>query len=192
MNENKIKPVHNVWEQLGYWRNRMIIPVEVQDEVMFLEIVENKNNILLVETESMQYELSLLSVEENGLQFRINDRFYKAAVSKGPKGVGFVTVNGITFKTKRNDILVEDEDYSHSSQGDGENDLFAPMPGKVIKINVKEGDEVHRGTILLVVEAMKMENNIVAVEDAVVEKLNVKEGDMVDTDLQLVFLKKVE
>jgi biotin carboxyl carrier protein len=39
---------------------------------------------------------------------------------------------------------------------------------------------------------MKMENNIIATEDAVVEKVNVKEGEMVDTDLQLVFLKKVK
>jgi len=37
---------------------------------------------------------------------------------------------------------------------------------------------------------MKMENNIIAVEDAVVEKVPVKEGDMVDTNVQLVFLKE--
>ena len=62
------------------------------------------------------------------------------------------------------------------------------MPGKVIKVNVAEGDHVKRGTILLVVEAMKMENNITAVADAIVEKVNVKEGEMVGTDLQLLHL----
>jgi len=65
------------------------------------------------------------------------------------------------------------------------------MPGKVIKVNVKEGDEVKRGTILLVVEAMKMENNIVSVADAVVETVNVKEGDMVTSDFKLIDLTTI-
>ena len=85
------------------------------------------------------------------------------------------------------------------SAGDGfsethdtsEGSLFAPMPGKVIKVNVAEGDKVTRGTVLLIVEAMKMENNIVAAHDAIVEKIAVKEGDMVDTDVQLVILEEV-
>jgi biotin carboxyl carrier protein len=63
------------------------------------------------------------------------------------------------------------------------------MPGKVIKVNVKKGDKVKRGTILLVVEAMKMENNITAVEEALVTDVVVKEGEMVDTDKQLVYLE---
>lgn len=67
--------------------------------------------------------------------------------------------------------------------------LFSPMPGKIIKINVNEGDEVKRGTILLVVEAMKMENNIVASQPAIVEKINVKVGEMVNVKTQLIHLK---
>jgi pyruvate carboxylase subunit B len=58
----------------------------------------------------------------------------------------------------------------------------------VIKVNVKAGDRVKRGSILVVVEAMKMENNIIAVDDAIVEKVTVKEGDMVDSNVQLVYL----
>jgi len=65
------------------------------------------------------------------------------------------------------------------------------MPGKILKINVKEGENVKRGTVLLVVEAMKMENNIVAGTDAIVEKLNVSEGEMVDTDKQLILLNNL-
>jgi biotin carboxyl carrier protein len=66
------------------------------------------------------------------------------------------------------------------------------MPGKVIQINVKEGDPVNRGTILIVVEAMKMENNIVAPGKAIVEKINVKVGDMVDNQTQLIHLNEFE
>jgi len=51
---------------------------------------------------------------------------------------------------------------------------------------------VKRGTVLLVVEAMKMENNIVSGTDAIIEKVNVSEGEMVDTDKQLVQLKNIK
>lgn len=52
--------------------------------------------------------------------------------------------------------------------------MFAPMPGKIIKVNVKAGETVKRGTVLLVVEAMKMENNIVAQTPSLVEEIKVK------------------
>ena len=63
------------------------------------------------------------------------------------------------------------------------------MPGKVVKINVKEGDTVSEGTIMMVVEAMKMENNIVASGNAKVKKILVAEGQMVDNKMQLIELE---
>ncbi len=190
LNSNRLKDERNIWEMIGYWRNRMTVPVTVEEEQFDIEINGKKENTYSVAVDGTEYTICLKSIEPGSVHFRINDRFYKAFVSKGPKGAGYVSIEGILFNAARKDVLVEDEDYSQSGQGDDGNNLFAPMPGKVIKVNVKEGDKVHRGTILLVVEAMKMENNIVATEDAVVEKVNAKEGDMVDTDLQLVLLKK--
>ena len=83
-------------------------------------------------------------------------------------------------------------DKFFESHSISEGSLFAPTPGKIIKVNVKEGDKVMRGTILLIVEAMKMENNIVAPHDAIIEKIAVKEGDMVDSDVQLVVLEEIQ
>jgi biotin carboxyl carrier protein len=62
------------------------------------------------------------------------------------------------------------------------------MPGKVIKIVVNEGASVAKGDLLLVVEAMKMENNILSPADAVVDRINVIAGDMVDANTTLVHL----
>ncbi len=66
--------------------------------------------------------------------------------------------------------------------------FYSPMPGKVMKINVKEGDTVTNGTVLCVVEAMKMENNIVAATDAKVNRIYVCEGDKVDAKTLLIDL----
>jgi len=64
------------------------------------------------------------------------------------------------------------------------------MPGKLIKVLVKVGDAVKKGEVLLVVEAMKMENNILAARDGIVEELNVAEGDMVDGSKVLLKLEE--
>ena len=138
------------------------------------------------------YDIFLHAIEQNVAEFRIFQRFYKAVVSHGEKGLRFVAMEGLTFEIKRPDELAESEEDPLLNASGGAGSLFAPMPGKVIKVNVKAGDKVTRGTVLLVVEAMKMENNIVALEDGLVEKVNVKEGDRVDTDLQLVHLAAAE
>ena len=58
-----------------------------------------------------------------------------------------------------------------------------------MEINVKEGDEVTEGTIMIVVEAMKMENNITATAKAKVKQILVAEGEMVDNKMQLIELE---
>jgi biotin carboxyl carrier protein len=63
------------------------------------------------------------------------------------------------------------------------------MPGSIFKVNVKPGDKVKRGDVVIVLEAMKMENEIFASEDAVVASVEVKEGATVDTGDVLVVLE---
>jgi biotin carboxyl carrier protein len=58
--------------------------------------------------------------------------------------------------------------------------LTAPLPGKVLEIEVAVGDEVEEGDVLLILEALKMENEIVAPVTATIEKINVETGATVD------------
>ncbi len=64
-----------------------------------------------------------------------------------------------------------------------------PMPGKVIKINIKEKETVRKNQTLAIVEAMKMENEIKASFDAVVIKIFAAAGDLVDTENPLIELE---
>ncbi|WP_157065557.1 biotin/lipoyl-containing protein, partial [Thermococcus celericrescens] len=70
----------------------------------------------------------------------------------------------------------------------GEGAVTAPMPGKILRILVREGEQVKTGQGLVVLEAMKMENEIPAPKDGVVKKILVKEGDTVDTGQALIEL----
>ncbi|WP_297520195.1 pyruvate/oxaloacetate carboxyltransferase [Thermococcus sp.] len=71
----------------------------------------------------------------------------------------------------------------------GEGVVTSPMPGKILRILVKEGEQVKTGQGLVVLEAMKMENEIPAPKDGVVKRILVKEGDTVDTGQPLIELE---
>jgi biotin carboxyl carrier protein len=64
----------------------------------------------------------------------------------------------------------------------------APMPGNILKVNVKVGDAVKSGTVLVVLEAMKMENEIMAPKDGTVTQVLVSKGSTVDTGAPLVVI----
>lgn len=70
----------------------------------------------------------------------------------------------------------------------GANVIKAPMPGTIVKVNVKAGDSVKRGDVLCVLEAMKMENEIMAPADGTVAGVNVSAGESVQTDAVLLSL----
>jgi len=66
--------------------------------------------------------------------------------------------------------------------------VVAPMPGKILRINVNEGDTIKDGDTLLILEAMKMENEIFAKASGKIKKINVSINDMVDTGDTLVII----
>lgn len=70
----------------------------------------------------------------------------------------------------------------------GNNVVKAPLPGVVVDIFISEGARVSKGQKLLVIEAMKMENEILSDYDGVVEKILVKKGDNVDGDQDLIII----
>lgn len=70
----------------------------------------------------------------------------------------------------------------------GATTVEAPMPGKILNIKVSEGQAVKFGEVVVIMEAMKMETEIVAPADGTVSKILVKAGDSVDTGATLVAL----
>lgn len=192
LNTNIKKAYGNVWNKIGFWRNIMEIPFEINGDTIMINIEKIKGSNFTVSVNDHLHQLNLQNAESNAVQFIADKRLIKAYISTDKKAIGWVTIDGINYQLSRKDQLNEQDEFISSEKDDNKSNLFAPMPGKVIKINVKEGDRVKRGTIMLVVEAMKMENNITAVDDAIVDKITITEGQMVDTDVQLVFLKNIE
>ena len=72
--------------------------------------------------------------------------------------------------------------------GAGEHSIDAPMPGKIVKVVVEEGQSVKAGDVLLVLEAMKMQKEITADADGTVKAVNVEAGQNVKVKESLVIL----
>lgn len=71
----------------------------------------------------------------------------------------------------------------------GGTEITCPMSGSIWEVKVNVGDKVKYGETLIVLEAMKMENDIPATVDGTVAEIRVKKGDVVDTDAVLVVIK---
>ncbi len=66
--------------------------------------------------------------------------------------------------------------------------ITAPMPGTILKVNVAQGDAVKAGQVLVVLEAMKMENEILAPKDGTITQVVTAKGSTVDTGAPLVVI----
>ena len=73
-----------------------------------------------------------------------------------------------------------------TSGSEGRVKVVAPMSGKILGIKVSPNQAVKKGEVVAVLEAMKMENDIVALEDGTIASINVNVGDSVETNQTLV------
>ena len=70
----------------------------------------------------------------------------------------------------------------------GSVEINAPMPGKILDVKAQPGASVSRGDVVLILEAMKMENEVVAPQDGTIASINVNVGDMVEAGALLATL----
>ena len=92
-----------------------------------------------------------------------------------------IYVDGLPFEVellREVDILVNTMGYNQR-QNKGHKIILAPMPGHVIRLAVEPGQEVTKGTKLLTLEAMKMENTVQASESGTIKEIFVSEGQTV-------------
>jgi biotin carboxyl carrier protein len=170
----------------------MEIKVVYNDEEISVRIKENQKGKYTFKINADSHEAYVKNLEYGIMELFIDEYSYNFFVSNDSKGNGFVSIDGLIFSLIRKDILVEEDVFgTHDHGGKDHGEIVSPMPGKVVKINVKEGQSVNKGDLLLVVEAMKMENNIISPKEGRVEKINVKTGEMVNGSKELLVLADV-
>jgi biotin carboxyl carrier protein len=109
-----------------------------------------------------------------------------------PKGTEYtVYTRGAykTFKVYNEEALLHESLKAGGGVGAG-NELSSGMPGKIVKVFVKPGDVLKQGDPILIMEAMKMENEMRAAADVTIKEILVKEGENVESGATLVTFSK--
>ena len=179
----------NVWEEIGYWRYHMQLTVDVEGKKIPVKISAAETGKIKGEVGEMPFSVEYIQFEHNQLKIMLNGRTETVYCSVNDEQKTIVNFHGLNFTCFRTDQLNDTLDYACKESVSDKSRLVSPMPGKVVKINVKEGDKVTDGMVLIVVEAMKMENNIIASGKAKVKSILVTEGQMVDNKMQLIELE---
>ena len=117
-----------------------------------------------------EYDVEVKNYENNIMDIDVNGTEYQVEVHKEQK----VTKTPTIIRTDKPKIEAPAEKIVVETH-----DTIAPLPGNILKIEVKEGDTVKKGDVLLVMEAMKMENNVMSEIDGTIHSLKVKVGDIV-------------
>ena len=123
---------------------------------------------------------------ENQYYVNVNGTKYLAAVVSH-KGKYFIDIDSMLFELSdpQADAVV-----GGSGGQTGEKDkIFAPMPGKIVKLLVAVGDEIKEKQAMVIVEAMKMENQVNSLANGKVKAIHFGEGDQVDTENPIIELE---
>jgi biotin carboxyl carrier protein len=123
-----------------------------------------------------------------GAGFSRPARSYEIAFSPSAQGVLTVHVDGVPVEVSINQLRRAGAAAAHSAD-DGPQRVTAPMPGKIVKLLVKPGDKVQARQGMIVVEAMKMENELRAQAAGTVSEVRVTEGTSVEAGAILVILE---
>ena len=154
-----------------------------------VELVERLGQ-LQVRYEGEETETSYEEVDRLGqVALFLGTRSYAVSV-EGDANRAAVTVAGYLY-----DVEIEDEReraarQAERARGGGGGDLAAVMPGVVVQLLVAEGDEVQEGQPLLILEAMKMQNEIGAPTAGRVSRILVSEGEAVASGAKLLTLQE--
>ena len=119
------------------------------------------------------YSVSVGNVEENKVDVVVNDKTYAVELEKAPEAAPPVARPVVQRPT-------ETATSAAAPAGGGGKPLKSPLPGVIIDLYVKVGDAVKNGQKVLLLEAMKMENNIDADRDGKVLEIKVSKGDSVN------------
>lgn len=186
---NKNDP-NSIWHQIGFWRHVPLVIFTLDGKEGKIVWKKHTQDDYTMQYQEQNWRVSPRSGSDHQYTFSINEKLYTCFISENEDGSLNITYEGFNFHFKRNDILGKGNFISKDTTESASDDkLVSPMPGKVIKLYVKPGDPVKKGEPLLIVEAMKMENNIVAPRDATIKEVLVSVQDMVERNKPLILIE---
>lgn len=154
-------------EVFGVELNDQLTEAIVDDTSTPIEIIVQKSGRLLFRTGTKLYKIDNIEVNERNVSFSINGTYFETTVKD------------------EQDLLLEKLGF-HAGTAASAGSLNAPMPGKILELLIADGESVEEGQPVLILEAMKMENELKSPSNGVVSKLHIQQGDNVEKNQLLI------
>ncbi len=166
----------------------MSLEIKINDRTSIVKLIKQNGNLIEIEVDGKNYHVDLLhtpdgtfSIIENGKSHNI-----ELVPMNQPKKYTAHTL----YHSYNVEIVDAEARYLINRGSNGisshEKTISSPMPGKVVKVLLKEGDVVQKGETVVIIAAMKMESEYKSPIDGVVKKVNIKEGDTIEGNQILV------
>ena len=152
---------------------------------------KSKNVEILNDSEilinSKKIQFNLLSLDDKTYLLKVEDKFFEVVAQKTDDEKYTVTVNGLLFEIEIRTLLQERAKklLDARSSTNHKLEVKAPMPGMILRVNKQVGEEVISGESVIILEAMKMENELRSPVSGKLKELFVKEGSPVEKGFKL-------
>lgn len=130
------------------------------------------------------YKVAIGDIEDNIAHVEVNGTPYKVEMEKAPKAVVKPVVRPVATTPAAPTTTV----VKPAAPSSGKSGVKSPLPGVILDIKVNVGDAVKKGQTIIILEAMKMENNINADRDGKIIEVKVNKGDSVLEGADLVVI----
>ena len=155
-------------------------------QIVELEHVADRWKIML---DGQPVDADAVEISPNTLSLLLEGQSYEVRLSPSADGVLKIQTGLQEFTAEVADPRAWRGRRHGTLEAEGRQQVVAPMPGKVVRLLVQVGDKVEAGQGLLVVEAMKMQNEIRSPKGGTVERLQVKEGQPVNAGEVLAWVE---
>ena len=161
--------------------------VSVNDKKLKIGFTKNDK----LEINNSKYEYSLLHINSNTHLLKIGNESFLISLKSGENSKYSVTINGQVFETLVRTVLEDKASSLINAKAVKHSRVIvkAPMPGMIIKIKKKAGEKINSGESVLILEAMKMENDIRSPIAGAIETMRVNEGKTVEKGAELFIIK---
>ena len=166
------------------------LEIQVGDRVAKVRLLVQNGNNLTISVDDKVYETDIIMVERGVYSIILDGRSYNVELieSEGPKKYSVNTI----FNSYDLEVLDAESKYQKSRKrvDDLEDSIISsPMPGKVVRILCKAGDQVKAGDTVIIVSAMKMESEYKVKNDRTIKEIKVNEGDTVGANQPLIIIE---
>lgn len=166
----------------------MGLEVKLGERVARVKLISRQGDKLIVDIDGKHYSVDLVRVENGCYSILHKGKSYNVEVipGDGPKNFFVNTYSA----ANRVEIIDAQSRYQRSRKvaedQSADRIISTPMPGRVVRIPVSEGDSVTKGTTVIVISAMKMESEYKSPIDGVVKKIHVAPDDTINANQPLV------